>query len=349
MESLKTPSSRSFAAVRPKAVRVSSSDLVRMSALGVGALPVVLEPAADGVDLRAWAQANGEQTERLLHSHGGILFRGFGVASLEAYEQITHALCHEIIEYGERSSPRTRLSGRVYTSTDHPSDQPILLHNEQSYTLNWPLKIFFHCVVSAATGGATPIADSRRIYQRLDAALVDEFRRRQVLYVRNYGDGLGLPWQEAFQTTDRSQVEAHCRAQEIEWHWRDGDRLRTRQIRPAVRPHPVTGEDLWFNHALFFHFTSLAPAAQASILGVLNRDEVPFDTFYGDGGSIETATLAALRQAYDTETMRFDWQPGDILMLDNMLACHGREPFTGQRKIVVTMGDPFRSSQQQEA
>ena len=34
-------------------------------------------------------------------------------------------------------------------------------------------------------------------------------------------------------------------------------------------------------------------------------------------------------------------QEGDILMLDNMLSAHGRNPYTGPRKILVTMGEMF--------
>jgi alpha-ketoglutarate-dependent taurine dioxygenase len=344
MDHDQTSPSKRFAAVRPKTVRLSRHGLVRTSSLaGGGALPLVLEPSVEGVDLCTWAGANRKYVEDLLLIHGGILFRNFRVSSLENYEQIARALCTELIEYGERSSPRTQLIGRIYTSTDHPSDQTIRLHNEQSYTLNWPMKIFFHCVQVAHTGGGTPIADSRRICRRLDPALVERFRESKILYVRNYGGGLGLSWREAFQTDDCGVVEAHCRDAEIEWEWREGDRLRTQQVRPAVHRHPGSGEELWFNHAVFFHFSSLAPEAQAQILAVLEREDVPFDTFYGDGSSIEDSVLEELRQAYDAETVYFEWKHGDILMLDNMMVSHGREPFTGPRKVAVAMGDPFKS------
>lgn len=337
-----------LASIRPKAVRLSAGELVRESTFAGGALPLVLEPAIDDVDLRAWACASRDHVQSLLCRHGGILFRNFSVPSLDHYEQIAQALCQELIEYGERSSPRTQLTGRIYTSTDHPNDQPIHLHNEQSYTLNWPMKILFHCVLPSGTGGATPIADCRRIYARLDPALLEEFGRRQVLYTRNYGDGLGLSWQAVFRTNVPGEVEAHCRNAGIEWEWRDRGRLRTRQVRPAIRRHPATGEMLWFNHALFFHFSSLSSATQADILAVLDREDVPFDTSYGDGGRFDEPTLAALRQAYSAEMTRFTWRAGDILLLDNMLVCHGREPFTGRREVVVAMGDPIQWSAKEE-
>ena len=45
--------------------------------------------------------------------------------------------------YMERSSPRHEVADHVYTSTDHPPRHPIALHNEQSYNITWPLRIFF--------------------------------------------------------------------------------------------------------------------------------------------------------------------------------------------------------------
>lgn len=71
--------------------------------------------------------------------------------------------------------------------------------------------------------------------------------------MRNFRGHVGLSWQTAFQTTSRAQVEAYCRANEIEYEWRGEDWLKTRQVRPAVARHPRTGDMVWFNHLTFFH------------------------------------------------------------------------------------------------
>ncbi len=49
------------------------------------------------------------------------------------------------------------------------------------------------------------------------------------------------------------------------------------------------------------------------------------------------------RSAIDRETRRFDWRVGDVLILDNMLAQHGREPFRGPRRILTIMSTPYSS------
>ena len=327
--------------VKPRAATFSEETLFKTSYLSAGGrLPLVIQSNSAEVDLAAWATRHRETIEAELLKHGAILFRDFAVNALGDFEKFTRAISRELVEYGERSSPRTRLGRGVYTSTDHPPDQHILLHNEQSYTLNWPMKIWFFCRQPAPQGGRTPIADSREIYRRLDRALVRRFEEKSVMYVRNYGDGLGLPWQEVFQTTERAEVEEHCRRAAIEFEWKDGDRLRTRQVRPAVRTHPKTGELVWFNHALFFHVSSLDTAARAA-LASLAEEELPFNTLYGDATPIDPAVMEEIHEAYRQATVSFAWQAGDILMLDNMLVAHGREPFSGPRKVVVSMADPF--------
>ncbi|EGH32999.1 syrP protein, putative, partial [Pseudomonas syringae pv. japonica str. M301072] len=37
--------------------------------------------------------------------------------------------------------------------------------------------------------------------------------------------------------------------------------------------------------------------------------------------------------------VRFEWRKGDVVMLDNMLAAHARDPYEEPRLIVVAMGE----------
>jgi amino acid adenylation domain-containing protein len=329
---------------KPKTVSMSQERLVRLSYLNSERmLPLIAQPSVGDVDLVTWAEFNKGLIEEQLLKHGAILFRNFGVTSVTRFEQFTRTISPELMQYGERSSPRHKVSGSIYTSTDHPADQPIVLHNEQSYTLSWMMKLWFFCLQPAQTGGGTPIADSRLIFRRLSSKLVEKFEEKQVMYLRNYGAGLGLPWQEVFQTGEKSEVEAYCRQAGIRYEWLDGERLRTRQIRPAIRRHPKTDEKVWFNHALFFHVSSLEAATRDSLLSGLEEEDLPFNTCYGDGSPFEAAALGEIREAYRRETVSFPWQAGDILMVDNMLVAHGREPYTGQRQVVVAMAEPFNT------
>lgn len=305
-----------------------------------GPLPLVVRPAGSATSLAEFASRHRAAIRDKLLVHGGILFRGFPDASPETFREFITLVSGSPLEYQERSSPRHEVHHRIYTSTDYPPDESIFLHNEQSYNITWPLRIFFFCVVPPAGGGATPIADCRRVYRRISEQTRRRFEEHGYSYVRNFREGLGISWRYAFQTDRRDVVENYCRANDISFHWGPADALSTRQVRPAVARHPESGELTWFNHATFFNVRTLQDDEVAEALLCLGRDSLPNNTYYADGAEIEDEVIAELRAAYAAETVIFPWRQGDILMLDNMLTAHGREPFSPPREIVVGMAEP---------
>ncbi|MEV4504233.1 TauD/TfdA family dioxygenase [Streptomyces klenkii] len=305
-------------------------------------LPALVRAGAPGTDLLPWVRTHRDLIDDLAHRAGAVLFRGFAVTGAAEFRTVMDALSGRVLQYGERSSPRTEVSHGIYTSTEYPADQHILLHNEQSYTDNWPMRIVFCCERPADRGGRTPLADSRRVLAALPPETVAKFERLGVQYVRNYLPGISLAWQEAFQTDDPDRVAAYCAAAGISAEWVDGGHLRTRQVRPAVHTHPVTGERTWFNHAVFFHVTSLPEEVSTGLREALPEEDLPYNTYYGDGTPIEDETLAELRAAYAAETTGFDWEQGDVLLVENMITAHAREPFEGPRRILASMSDPVR-------
>jgi alpha-ketoglutarate-dependent taurine dioxygenase len=308
-------------------------------------LPPIIRPHVRGVNLPEWARNAASLIEDYLRWHGALLFRGFNLHTAEDFEQVAREICGGLLEYKERSSPRTQLGGNIYTSTDYPPEHPIFLHNENSYQQTWPMKILFFCEQAAEQGGETPIADCRKILHRIDPNVRERFKQKGWMYVRNFGDGFGLPWSTVFQTTDRQEVEEHCRRVGIDFEWKPNNGLRTRAIRPAIARHPRTGEQTWFNHATFFHVTTLESGIRKALRAEFAEDDLPTNTFYGDGKPIETAVLDHLREVYYRETAMFPWQQGDLLVLDNMLTAHGRSAYTGERKILVGMGQAMSREQ----
>jgi alpha-ketoglutarate-dependent taurine dioxygenase len=328
---------------RRRSVSASAESLVRTSPhLSDHHLPLRIEPTVDGLELAGWARENRARIGQLLADHRALVFRGFGVDRVGDFEEFIAATSDgPKLEYVDRTTPREDRGERVYTATVYPPDQTIALHNEGAYWTTWARKLYFCCLVAPKEGGETPLADVRRVHDRLDTDLQERFRARGWMLVRNYNDGFGLTWQDVFQAEARSDVEAYCRDHDIEWEWKDGDRLRTRQVRPAIRTHPDTGESVWFNHAIFYHWTSLDPAVRDTLVRDLGMDGLPYSTFYGDGEPIEAEVAEHVRDAYLAEKIVFPWRRGDVTLLDNMSVAHARQPFVGDREIIVAMTEAY--------
>jgi len=315
---------------------VSAANFIREDLVAPGVIR--LQPSIEGVSLLQWLETNRQSVLDKLHTTGAVLCRGFDLLSIETFEQLLTSLSGELLDYSYRSTPRNQVSGKIYTSTHYPAHQTIALHNEMSYSRQWPMIIGFFCVQPAAEGGETPLADSRKVFAQIDPEIREEFTRKQVMYVRNYDDdALDLSWREVFQTDSRAEVENYCLKAGMKAQWHGDRQLRTSQVCQAVIEHPLTGEMVWFNQAHLFHVSSLEQDVRSLLQSTSGGNE-PRNAFFGDGSEIDEAALEHIRSVYEKEKVTFPWQRGDVLLLDNILKAHGRKPYRGPRQIVVGMG-----------
>src|SRR4028119_1292946 len=257
--------------IKRKTVKLSDAKLVKTDLLQAKQpLPLVVQPTVQGIKLVDWATNNREQIEKWLCQNGGILFRNFNLREITEFEQLVRTISGDLLDYSYRSTPRSQVSGKIYTSTEYPANQSIPLHNEMAYSLSWPMKIWFCCLKSAQQGGETPIVDSRKVFQRIDSKIKDKFMQKKVMYVRNYSDNLDLSWENVFQTKNKLEVESYCRSAGIEFEWKVGGKhLRTRQLCQAIATHPKTGETVWFNQAHLFHVSSLNSEVRQTLLSTI--------------------------------------------------------------------------------
>ena len=333
---------------RRNAVSIASEDLVKTSQLhSDNPLPLVVQPNVSDLEPISWARENLEFIEEKLLRHGGILFRDFNLETVEKFEQFVTVVTPDLVNYIEGSSPRIMVGEKVYTSTEYPADQLVSMHSELSYAHRWPTKIFFYCVTEPAKGGETPIADNRRVLQELDSDLVERFANKKVRYMRNLhgGRGAGLAWQTVFETSDRETVEAYCREGNIDFEWNENGGLKTSQVRPSVIEHPKTGERIWFNQVDQWHPSNLGEEMAKNLVKTTREEDLPIHACHGDGSPLDVGDLDEVREIYRRVWVRFPWHQGDALILDNMLTAHGRMPFEGPRKVVVTMGAPIGLSE----
>ena len=307
-----------------------------------GPIPTLVTPRVEGLGLVDWASTHTEQLMGLWERDRAVLLRGFDVEARDGFRAFTDIAGEgPRLPYVDRSTPREDHGSSVYCTTIYPAEQTIRLHNEGSYWAAHPLKAFFTCVTPPPVGGETPIADVHAVHERIDPAVREEFARRRWMLVRNYHAGFALRWQDVFQTESRDEVEAYCGKNRIECEWLSGGGLRTRQVRDPILHHPRTGEPLWHNHAAFFHISTRDAEVREALSSEFEADELPYNTYYGDGGAIDADVVRHINEAYDAELVKFRWQPGDVLMIDNVRVAHAREPYEGDRLILVALKEAF--------
>ncbi|MFE9561580.1 TauD/TfdA family dioxygenase [Streptomyces sp. NPDC006487] len=305
--------------------------------------PVVVQTPA-GADLEtavAWLNAHRGDIQAELHRSGAVLLRGLPVSDAASFAAARDALIQERAGYKEKATPRTDFGEGVFSSTDLPAVQPIRLHNENSYTLDFPGVLLFGCVIAPEEGGATTVGDMREALRLLPPELVERFARAGWLLVRNYSELAGLPWYKTFATEDKAVAEAYCEENTVGYEWvEEDDSMITRQRRSAIVTHPATGEQTWFNHFAFWNSRTLDPDVREVLVETYGEDGLPFNTYLGDGTRLTDAEVDAINDVYDRVTVRETWQQGDLMLVDNILCAHGREAYKGDRKILVAMGEP---------
>jgi alpha-ketoglutarate-dependent taurine dioxygenase len=283
-----------------------------------------------------------EEFSDALLDHGALLFRGFAIDSIDAFIRFVKAFSgtDRLFDYAGGASPRDALGDGSYSSTEYPAHLGLPLHNELSYADRYPSRLFFCCLAEPASGGETTLGDSRRILAHVDPQVVDAFRRRGLRYVRNLSAaaGSGYSWQDALETHDPQVAEQRCRAIGADFRWGEGGMLHMSQLRPATAVHPETGDEVWFNQADGFHPSVLEPETYAALVAECGgEDRLRLGVTHGDGGPIDVEALEHVRKVLRAETVPHAWRGGDILVIDNLLAAHGRLPFTGPRKIALAM------------
>lgn len=287
-----------------------------------------------------WVKENRYLLEEYLIKYNGVLLRNFGIYSISEFNKVVQIICPNLLDYVYRSTPRTRLGGKIYTATEYPADRYIPFHNENSYTSKWPKKLLFFCVVPSATGGETPISDSRLIYKSLNKDIVKKFEEKRIMYKRNFIPGIDLSWQEVFQTEEKYKVEEFCKAASIDYEWKNSlVELTIKEICQASIKHEITKEIVWFNQAHLFHLSALSDVDQLNLINEFGHDNLPRNAFFGDESSIDPNELNEIRNTYLNNKIEFKWEKGDLMIIDNLLMAHSRNPFEGYRKIAVAMGN----------
>ena len=305
--------------------------------LQTGKLPMLLAEASGNAE--RWAAEHRDALRTLVAEHGSLLVRGLGLRDAAETEAVFRQLGSLMAEK-EAFTPRQRHAPGVYSSSKWPPNEHMCMHHELSYALEPPGLMLFACLVAPTSGGETPVADSPNVLNALPADFVERFERLGWLLIRNYNNDIGASVAEAFGTDDRGAVESYCRANAIQFEWQPNGGLRTWQRRSAIVRHPLTGQRCWFNQIAFLNeWTMDDPELREYLLDLYGEDGLPFNTRFGNGDAVGADVVQLLDKVYEENTVREQWQAGDLMLLDNVRTAHARESFEGPREVIVAMAD----------
>jgi len=301
-----------------------------------GKPPLLRVDASDNA--ARWAAEHRDALRTAVVEHGSLLVRGLRLRDVAEIEAVFRRLGSLMTEK-EAFAARRRYSDGLYSSSKWPPNQPMCMHHELSYALEFPSLMLFACLVAPTDGGATPVADSPTVLQALPTELIERFERVGWLLIRNYNDEIGASIAEAFGTDDRRAVESYCRANAIKFEWQPDGALRTWQRRSAVVHHPRTGQRCWFNQIAFLNEWTIDPEVREYLVDVYGENGLPFNTRFGNGDAIGADVVQLINEVYEGNTARERWQGGDLMLVDNVRTAHGRECFEGSRDVLVAMAD----------
>lgn len=329
-------------------------------------LPFSPKEGASANDPLAFVREHIVPLRAALLQTGAVLLRGFRIDEPSTFAAVASEIGGPLDRGYQGPSPRTNVTEGVYTASEVPGALVIPEHAEMSYLPTMPRHLFFWCRQPATQGGGTTLVDGRRVRAQLDkeriAPLLEgplRIRRRHAAPGSRRDPFELKDWAQLFGTRDREEALEHARAHGFQPSFERDGALTLENTQPAQRTHPETGELAWLNHLLVFHASTptallksawrrervlraaaLHPVAALyrQLFARLSRD-VASDVRLANGAAIPDETVAHIRAVVDREAVVLDWQRGDLVIVDNHLALHGRRPFSGPRAIAAAWSE----------
>ncbi|KVE29289.1 hypothetical protein WS67_05390 [Burkholderia singularis] len=311
---------------------------------------------ADIDSVAAWLAEHRPLIDAYLSAHGAVLLRGFDALNgAEPFSRALSALAAHLMDYIGGTAPRHTVLGNILTATDLPREYTLALHQEMAYTANPPDRVAFFCDIPPTEGGETTIADAREITRRLSPDIRERFER-QGLRVRrtlptpdmlHLRPGIPKAWPAVFGTHDPSEVERIADDKGWDIHWLPNGCLQLwQEMLPAFKTHPLTGERVWFNQAHYHTPDCTLKWAQRDgrtdhceliRTAMADHPEMLDNVFHRDGSAVARDDSEHIWETLMAMEVPLKWQASDLLLLDNVLAMHGRLAYRGQRRILAAL------------
>jgi len=324
----------------PSVLKVSSAAIELQQEQAGSLFPLALCCNSPGVSLDdsvRWVASNKDELLGQATSHGAVLFRDFPVRSAEDFDTFICALSIPNFPYQKSLSNAVRVNRteRVFTANEAPSEADILFHHEMAQTPIYPGLIMFFCEQPADEGGATQLCRSDWLYERLVVECPEFIRdceQKGLQYTNVMPDqddaksGMGRSWRSTLAVDTKEAAEQRLGKLDYSFEWIDNGCLRaTTPKLPAVM-EVSPGRKTFFNQLI------------AAYGGWKDSRNDPSNAIrHGDGSKLDA--IAVQKAITLSEELSFEahWQAGDVALIDNTIAMHGRRPFVGSRKVLASL------------
>ncbi|KAJ5103166.1 Taurine catabolism dioxygenase TauD/TfdA [Penicillium argentinense] len=309
-------------------------------------------PSLDSVvqTVKEVQEKDGIFTKRLSR-HGTLLFRGLPIKNAEDFSKFAHAFGYKPHEIIGIVVDRPLLAPNVAPANEAPKEVLIYNHNESPQVPHAPEYIFFYGHRAPKEGGESPISSSLELFNRAQQEIpnfIAEVAEKGILsrvtykLEKQYEGGSTL--RQAFgkeivdgddEDTKRQKIEAQIarygRGKYTTWEWTEDGIVLTHRL-PVIRAQPGTNlPTLFTGLAAYWKRTQFDAEARKNVTQQL----------YGDGTVIPEKYLAYLAKITDEIRVLHRWQEGDVLVYDNTIAQHGRQPWKGEQSDRVVLASLF--------
>lgn len=284
-----------------------------------------------------WISSNSDDLNEKAARHGAILFRGFPLTTDQDFDQFISAFGFPNFTYQDSLSNavRTNRTERVFTANEAPAHVNICLHHEMAQTPIFPSKLFFFCEKAAEQGGATPLCRSDVLLERMKAELPEftaDCSEKGLLYSHvmpatdDAASGMGRSWQSTWKAATAEEAETRMTELGYTWEWLDDGCLKVTTPRLQAVMDLGDGRTAFFNQLI------------AAFHGWKDSRNDPSKSItFGDGSPLDSATMDRVIQMAEEITFDVPWQTGDVALVDNYVAMHGRRTFEGTRKVLASL------------
>ena len=271
--------------------------------------------------------------------------------------------------------PNTRF---VSTASEIPKIFSIPTHLELCFTPNPPPRLYFYAgKPNTPPGGQTPFTDFRQVWRDMSPDLKNKLLSRGLVYQRRYFNARPKmrfrsqkawnldamqhkSWQDMYGTYNKTIVEEMSREQQFTPIWDTKFNLLLTHHAEVAKQHPITGEEYFSTHFNVLHasthivpylwdaqlFNSRKSLLVGGLITLITQLRLLIGYPYGHdmihrdtGTSVSYEDGITIRQMKLRNTWQFDWNEGDVMMLDNLRMAHGRTPwFDGDRRVYVAWG-----------